>query len=98
MRLEYTPEQEQLAGELRRYFADLMTPELREALHTGGDYGDGRAYRDVVRRLGRDGWLTLGWPEEYGGHGPPMLAHPIFTDDSAGGGGPGPFLTLHNLR
>jgi 3-oxocholest-4-en-26-oyl-CoA dehydrogenase alpha subunit len=97
MRLEYTPEQEQLAGELRRYFADLMTPELREALHTGGDYGDGRAYRDVVRRLGRDGWLTLGWPEEYGGHGRPMLDQLIFTDEAAVAGVPVPFLTVNTV-
>jgi alkylation response protein AidB-like acyl-CoA dehydrogenase len=97
MRLEYTPEQERLAGELRRYFADLMTPELREALQSGGDYGDGRAYRDVVRQLGRDGCLTLGWPEEYGGRGRPMLDQLIFTDEAAVAGVPVPFLTINTV-
>src|SRR4029077_844204 len=24
---------------------------------------------EVVRQLGRDGWLALGWPAEYGGRG-----------------------------
>jgi alkylation response protein AidB-like acyl-CoA dehydrogenase len=101
MRLEYTPEQERLAGELRRYFADLMTPELREALHPagddGGDYGDGQAYREVVRRLGRDGWLTLGWPTDYGGRGRPMLDQLVFTDEAAVAGVPVPFLTINTV-
>jgi hypothetical protein len=58
--LTYTPEQEKLRGELREYLAGLMTPERRAALaRNGGDYGDGAAYREIVRQLGTDGWLTL---------------------------------------
>ncbi|HUZ36139.1 MAG TPA: acyl-CoA dehydrogenase family protein, partial [Streptosporangiaceae bacterium] len=68
MHLTYTPEQERLRQELRAYFAGLMTPDVREALATAdGDYGNGEAYRLVVRQLGRDGWLALSWPAEYGG-------------------------------
>ena len=73
MRIAYTPEQERLRCELRGYFGGLMTPEIRAALAGGdgadGDYGDGQAYRQVVRQLGRDGWLALGWPQEHGGRG-----------------------------
>ena len=29
----------------------------------------GDLYRDVVKRMGRDGWLGVGWPTEYGGRG-----------------------------
>ncbi|MGZ4531002.1 MAG: hypothetical protein ACXVXP_01480, partial [Mycobacteriaceae bacterium] len=32
MRISYTPEQESLRRELRSYFAQLMTPERREAM------------------------------------------------------------------
>ena len=65
MDLDYTPEQERLRRELRAYFADLMTAERRAALTTAeGEYGNGQAYRDVVRQLGRDGWLALSWPPE----------------------------------
>ena len=74
MRIAYTPEQERLRRELRGYFGALMTPEVRAALSGGdgdGDYGDGQAYRQVVRQLGRDGWLALGWPAEHGGRGAP---------------------------
>ena len=70
MHLTYTPEQERLRRELQGTSAELMTPDLRAALQ-GGDYGDGEAYREVVRQLGRDGWLALSWPAEYGGRDAP---------------------------
>ena len=45
-----------------------MTPERRESLARGeGDYGDAEVYRETVRQLGKDGWLGIGWPKEYGG-------------------------------
>jgi alkylation response protein AidB-like acyl-CoA dehydrogenase len=98
MHLEYTPDQLRLAQRLRDYFGALMTPELRQALHAEGeDYGDGDAYKQVVRRLGRDGWLTLSWPEEYGGRGASMLDQLIFTDEAAIAGVPVPFLTINTV-
>ena len=98
MRIAYTPEQERLRGELRGYFGGLMTPEIRAALAGGdGDYGDGQAYRQVVRQLGRDGWLALGWPQEHGGRGGTMLDQLIFTDEAAIARVPVPFLTINTV-
>jgi len=97
MHLAYTPEQERLRAELRAYFAELMTPDRREALTSGGDYGDGMAYKEIVRQLGHDGWLVLGWPTEYGGQARSMLDQLIFTDEAAAAGVPVPFLTLHTV-
>ena len=98
MDLTYTPEQERLRQELRAYFARLMTPERRAALATAdGEYGNGQAYREVVRELGRDGWLVLSWPEEYGGRGASGIEQLIFTDEAAVAGVPVPFLTLHTV-
>jgi 3-oxocholest-4-en-26-oyl-CoA dehydrogenase alpha subunit len=98
MHISYTPEQEQLRQRLREYFAGLMTPELREALAaTSGEYGDGAAYKQVVRQLGRDGWLALGWPGEYGGQDRPVLEQLIFTDEAAIAGVPVPFLTINTV-
>jgi alkylation response protein AidB-like acyl-CoA dehydrogenase len=98
MHLAYTPEQERLRQRLREYFASLMTPELRHGLaETGGDYGDGRAYRGIVRQLGRDGWLVLGWPQEYGGRGGSTLEQLIFMDEAAIAGMPIPFLTINTV-
>jgi acyl-CoA dehydrogenase len=99
MRIAYTPEQERLRRELRDYFGRLMTDEVRAGLADAaeGDYGKGDAYRAVVRRLGADGWLTLGWPEEYGGRGGTMIDQLIFTDEAAIARVPVPFLTLNSI-
>jgi len=98
MHLEYTPEQDRLRQDLRAYFASLMTPEVRESLATAaGEYGSGQAYREVVRQLGRDGWLTLSWPAEHGGRGGSVLDQLIFTDEAAIAGVPVPFLTINTV-
>ncbi|MGH3210788.1 MAG: acyl-CoA dehydrogenase family protein [Trebonia sp.] len=99
MQIAYTPQQEQLRRELRHYFGRLMTDEVRAALADGtdGDYGGGDAYRAVVRRLGADGWLALGWPQEHGGRGGTMLDQLIFTDEAAIARVPVPFLTINTV-
>jgi alkylation response protein AidB-like acyl-CoA dehydrogenase len=98
MRIAYTPAQERLRQELRAYFATLMTPELRRALtDDAGDYGDGTAYRQVVRQLGKDGWLALSWPAEYGGRGGDMMDQLVFTDEAAVAHVPVPFLTINTV-
>lgn len=98
MHLTYTDEQQRLRAELRDYFDRLMTPERREALTaTTGEYGSGDTYRDIVRQLGADGWLALGWPEEYGGRNRPMMDQLIFTDEAAIAGVPVPFLTINSV-
>src|SRR6266567_3355068 len=98
MRIAYTPEQERLRQELRAYFAGLMTAEVRSALAGGeDDDGNAEAYRAVVRQLGRDGWLALGWPAEHGGRGGSMLDQLIFTDEAAIARVPVPFLTINTV-
>ncbi|QIS17429.1 acyl-CoA dehydrogenase family protein [Nocardia terpenica] len=98
MRIAYTPEQERLRAELREYFAGLITPERRAALSAQtGEYGHGDVYREVVRDMGRDGWLALGWPKEFGGQDRPMLDQLIFTDEAAIAGAPVPFLTINSV-
>ena len=98
MHISFTPEQEQLRQELREYFARLMTPDLREALASiSGEYGDGDAYKRVVRQLGADGWLAIGWPTEYGGQNRSVLEQLIFTDEAAIAGVPVPFLTINTV-
>ncbi|GAA3955492.1 acyl-CoA dehydrogenase family protein [Gordonia caeni] len=98
MRIAYTPEQDELRRELRAYFSALMTPERRAALSGGeGEMGEGDAYRDVVKQMGTDGWLALGWPTEYGGANRSMMDQLIFTDEAAIAGAPVPFLTINSV-
>ena len=64
--VDESPEVKKLRKEARAYFAELMTEERKEGCHARES---GQVYRDVVRQMGKDGWLTVGWPEEYGGRG-----------------------------
>ncbi len=98
MRIGYTPEQEELRRELRSYFSRLMTPERVEALSSvEGEYGTGNVYRDTVAQMGKDGWLALGWPKEYGGQARSAMDQLIFTDEAAIAGAPVPFLTINSV-
>ena len=98
MDVGFTPEQHRLRSGLREYFDRLMTPERRAAFTaTTGEYGHGDAYREVVAELGRDGWLALGWPEEFGGSGRPAIEQLIFADEAAIAGVPVPFLTVNSV-
>ena len=95
MYVAYTAEQEALRQELRGYFADLMTPEV-EAECADGDTG-GPACLEAVRKMGRDGWLGIGWPKEYGGQGRTDLEQFIFTNEAWRAGAPIPFLTINTV-
>ncbi|MBI2709529.1 MAG: acyl-CoA dehydrogenase family protein [Actinobacteria bacterium] len=98
MRIAYTEQHEDLRRELRAYFSRLVTDDVREALTSGdGEYGGGDLYRDLVRQMGRDGWLGIGWPTEYGGRARSMLDQLIFTDEATVAGAPVPFLTINTV-
>ena len=98
MQIALTDSQEQLRQELREYFTALVTPEVRAALaSSSGEFGDARAYKDVIRQIGRDGWLGIGWPKEWGGQDRSMMDQLIFTDEAAVAGVPIPYLTLNTV-
>jgi 3-oxocholest-4-en-26-oyl-CoA dehydrogenase alpha subunit len=95
LHIAYTAEQEALRREVREYFAELMTPEVQAEVTTG-DSG-GPACLEAVRRMGRDGWLGIGWPEEYGGQARGELEQFIFTNEAWRAGVPLPFLTINTV-
>ena len=99
MRIGYSPEQEELRRELRAYFTKLMTPERAEALSAGdgGEMGRGSVYRDTVAQMGKDGWLTLSWPKEFGGQARPPMDGLIFNDEASIANVPVPFLTINSV-
>jgi 3-oxocholest-4-en-26-oyl-CoA dehydrogenase alpha subunit len=98
MQIAYTAEQETLRDELREYFATLMTPARQEALAQGYENDTGRqAYREVVKQMGTDGWLGIGWPKQYGGQARTMIEQLIFGDEASIAGAPVPLLTLNTV-
>ncbi len=95
MFLEESPEQQQLRAELRRYYADLLTDQVRAGLVEGGEGGE--AWSHVVRTVGKDGWLGIGWPTEFGGQGRPATDQFIFFDETRRAGAPFPFVTINTV-
>ena len=95
MFLDYTDEQRALRKELREYFADLLTPELRAELGAAGE--GSAAFRTVVRKIGADGWLGIGWPKEYGGQGRDAFDQFIFFDEVQRAAAPFPFVTINTV-
>ncbi len=95
MEIAYTEAQEALRLELRAYFAKLMTPEVLEE-STAGETG-GPACLEAVRTMGRDGWLGLGWPVEYGGQGRGDVDQFIFIDEAWRANAPIPFLSINTV-
>jgi alkylation response protein AidB-like acyl-CoA dehydrogenase len=94
MYIDLTDEQRALRDELRGYFAGLVSPAERAAMTTDRH---GTAYRGVVRRLGRDGWLGVGWPVEYGGRGFGPVEQQIFVNEAARADVPLPSVTLQTV-
>jgi 3-oxo-4-pregnene-20-carboxyl-CoA dehydrogenase beta subunit len=94
MFLDLTDSQLRLRDELRSYFSTLISPGEREALLT---QRHGAVYREVVRRMGRDGWLGIGWPTEYGGHGLGQVEQQIFVTEAALADVPLPGVTLQTV-
>ncbi|WP_431952337.1 acyl-CoA dehydrogenase family protein [Nocardia lijiangensis] len=89
-----TPAQHALQDELRTYFGQLMTADER-ATTTIDRHGP--VYRDVVRRMGRDGRLGVGWPREYGGHGFGPIEQHIFVNEAARADVQLPSVTLQTV-
>jgi alkylation response protein AidB-like acyl-CoA dehydrogenase len=96
MELELSPEQRALQQQLRDYFEALMTPQRRASLASANEAA-GPAYRDVVRQMGRDGWLGVGWPKEYGGQGRSPLEQYLFFSEAQRAGAPIPLVTLNTV-
>ena len=94
MHVDYTPEQHDLRKKLREYFDQLMTPERKEGIRR---MEGGPVFREVVREMGRDGWLGVGWPREYGGGGLTAMEQLIFIDELRRANAPLPFVTISTV-
>lgn len=85
----------ELRRELRAYFAGLMPEDERRRAGEEGVGGD--RFREVVKQLGSDGWLGIGWPTEYGGQGRPAEDQYVFFDEVQRAGLPFPFVTVNTV-
>ena len=95
MRVDYTDDQVQLRDELRAYFANVLTPEVKAELRAEGHGGP--VHREVRQKLGADGWLGIGWPTQYGGQGRSVLDQFVFFDEASRAGAPVPMIALNTV-
>jgi alkylation response protein AidB-like acyl-CoA dehydrogenase len=94
MFIDLTPEQHALRRRVRDYFTGLMSPELKLRLRGAESGGE---FRSVVRQMGQDGWLAVGWPKEYGGQGYGPTEQLIFFEEANIAGAPLPFVTISTV-
>lgn len=94
MFVDLTPEQHALRGEIRDYFNNLLTPAMRAKIR-GTEDGD--EYKRIVRQIGADGWLAVGWPREYGGQGYGATEQLIFFEEACIAGAMLPFVTINTV-
>jgi alkylation response protein AidB-like acyl-CoA dehydrogenase len=97
MYLDFTPEQQALRREIRRYYRELFTPELRRAFEDERENMGGSVFRQIVGRMGADGWLGIGWPVEYGGQGRTPLEQFIFWDETYRARAPLPIIPVNTI-
>ena len=96
MYVDFTPEQHALRKEVRDYYKRLFTPEVRAAFDAEGS-GGGPVFRDLVARMGADGWLGIGWPKEFGGQGRSAIEQFIFWDETYRAKGPLPIIGVNTV-
>ncbi|MFP6661841.1 MAG: acyl-CoA dehydrogenase family protein [Myxococcota bacterium] len=97
MHIAYTPDQRKLRQEIRDYYTDLFTPELRAAFDAEREEMGGPVFRELVGRMGRDGWLGIGWPKEYGGQGRSPLDQFIFWNETWKARAPLPIIMVTTI-
>ena len=97
MHIEFTPEQKRLRDEIREYYRELFTPELRAAFDAEHEEMGGPVFREIVGKMGRDGWLGIGWPEEYGGQGRTALEQFIFWNETWRARAPLPIIMVTTI-
>ncbi|WP_329410467.1 acyl-CoA dehydrogenase family protein [Nocardia vinacea] len=90
-----TPEQQKLRFELRQYLDEMVTPEVRAQLLREGE--SSTLFLELVKKMGHDGWLGIGWPTEYGGRGLGPMEEYIFFDEVKRAWAPVNFVTVSTV-
>jgi alkylation response protein AidB-like acyl-CoA dehydrogenase len=77
---ELTASQQAFRREIREYFAGLVSHEDRVEMLTDRH---GPAYHRIIKQMGSDKMMGVGWPTEYGGKGLGVIEQQIFANEAA---------------
>ncbi|MDP7240655.1 MAG: acyl-CoA dehydrogenase family protein, partial [Dehalococcoidia bacterium] len=81
MDFRLSPEEEAFREEVVGFLAQELSEAVRLEYEERGLPGP--LYHAFLRKLGQRGWLTLTWPEEYGGLGRPPIYRFIMVEEMA---------------
>ena len=81
MEFRWTEEEERFRQEIRDLLDNELPPDWQQ--HAGEDDSPERAdfEKAFAGKMGQRGWLTVGWPKEYGGMGWTPLQQMIFNEE-----------------
>ena len=95
MDFQFTEEQEEFRQEVRTFldtelpsgWVDYIGPTIDDTVVSSKD--GWQVFKDMARKLGDKGWLSVFWPEEYGGQSCSYVDYLIFLEEIARRGSPG---------
>ena len=87
MEFSFTAEEQIFRDEIRAFLRQ-QPPETFATDGMDAGYGSGAHSHDFMRALGDRGWLTLTWPQAYGGQERPMVYKLILLEELAAVGAP----------
>ena len=70
---------------------------MATAFNDAGELGDVAAYKEVIRQLGADGWLGIGWPVSTAARAAATSSSSSSPTRRGGAGAPIPFLTINTV-
>ncbi|WP_254052229.1 acyl-CoA dehydrogenase [Aeromicrobium sp. A1-2] len=77
---ELTAEERAFKEEARTYLTALASDADRDEMRSDRH---GPAYHRVIKQMGADGWMGVGWPKEYGGQGRGVIEQQSFVNEAA---------------
>jgi alkylation response protein AidB-like acyl-CoA dehydrogenase len=77
---ELSPEQIAFKQEARAYLSTLESDADKDEMRSNRH---GPAYHRLIKQMGADGWMGVGWPKEYGGQGRGVIEQQAFVNEAA---------------
>lgn len=84
----FEPEVEAFRQEVRDFIAENLNAEVLSDAELGLAFGP--KSRGFVRKMGERGWLSLTWPERFGGRNLSAIYNYVLVEELNYGGAPGP--------
>ncbi|MGE0598868.1 MAG: acyl-CoA dehydrogenase family protein [Dehalococcoidia bacterium] len=88
-----SPEHAAFRAELRRFLATELPAEdwnmRNDRDHVNAEQA--RFTQEFRKKLAAQGWLTMGWPKEYGGAGASYMTQTVYMEEMSSAGAPGAY-------